>query len=95
MRTGRVSKTALKLALITTIVSDRKDWDEPLPDGAGALSERLLLAADQPMYRAGTIRLMKSWLGRLSTNKHAWKGWSPQMLINDHIHSAYLCYCLA
>jgi len=68
MRTGRVSKTALKLALITTIVADREDWDEPLPDGAGALSERLLLAADQPMYRAGTIRLMKSWLGRLSTN---------------------------
>ena len=42
MRTGRVSKTALKLALITTIVADREDWDEPLPDGAGALSERLL-----------------------------------------------------
>jgi methyltransferase (TIGR00027 family) len=69
MRSGRVSKTALKVAFITVVLGDRADWGEPVPEGSGSLSERLLIAADQPMYRGGMIRLTRSWLGRRMTDR--------------------------
>jgi methyltransferase (TIGR00027 family) len=64
MRRGRVSKTALKVALVVLTLADRDDWGEPLPERTGPLTEALLLAADQPLYRGGTIRLYRSRPGR-------------------------------
>ncbi len=69
MKSGRVSKTALKVALITVVLADRTDWGEPLPEGSGPLAEQLLLAADQPMYRGGMLALTRSAPGRWMTDR--------------------------
>lgn len=63
MKSGRVSQTALKVALVVVALAEDERWAARLPEGMASLTERLLVAADVPLYRGGMIRFMK---GRLS-----------------------------
>ncbi len=59
MKSGRVSKTALKIALIAIALAEDERWAARLPEGLAALTERLVIAAGIPLYGSGTIRFMK------------------------------------
>ena len=66
MKEGRVSQTALKVALGLITLSIKDDWAERLPEGLVELSERLLLASGVTGYGPGTIRASKKkWMIRL------------------------------
>ena len=66
MKEGRVSQTALKVALGLVTLSIKDDWAERLPEGLVELSERLLVASGVTGYGPGMIRASKKqWMIRL------------------------------
>lgn len=64
MKSGRVSQTALKVALLIVALAERPEWAERLPKGMAALSERLLVSANVRMYGARMIAFSKSAPGQ-------------------------------
>lgn len=66
MKKGRVSQTALKVALSLVTLNEKDDWSDRLPEGLVELSERLLVASEVVGYGPGTIRASKKpWMIRL------------------------------
>jgi methyltransferase (TIGR00027 family) len=66
MKQGRISQTALKVALGLITLSVKDDWAQRLPLGLVDLSERLLLAAGSPGYGPGLMRASrKQWMIRV------------------------------
>ncbi len=63
MRYGRVSQTALKVALTMVTLDKKPGWHERLPSGLAAMSERLILAAGVFGYGPGVMRWSKQgWM---------------------------------
>lgn len=66
MKKGRISQTALKVALGLITLSIKDDWAERLPPGLVDMSERLLLASGSPGYGPGLMRASKKqWILRI------------------------------
>jgi methyltransferase (TIGR00027 family) len=66
VKRGRISQTALKVALSLITLSVKDDWAERLPPGLAELSERLLLASGSPGYGPGLMRASKKqWMVRV------------------------------
>jgi methyltransferase (TIGR00027 family) len=66
MKQGRISQTALKVALGLITLSVKDDWAQRLPLGLVDLSERLLLATGSPGYGPGLMRASrKQWMIRV------------------------------
>lgn len=66
MKQGRISQTALKVALGLITLSIKDDWAQRLPSGLVDLSERLLLATGSPGYGPGLMRASKKpWMIRV------------------------------
>jgi methyltransferase (TIGR00027 family) len=66
MKQGRISQTALKVALGLITLSVKDDWAQRLPAGLVDLSERLLLASGSPGYGPGLMRASrKQWMIRV------------------------------
>jgi methyltransferase (TIGR00027 family) len=63
---GRISQTALKVALGLITLSVKDDWARRLPPGLAEISERLLLASGSPGYGPGLMRASKKqWMVRV------------------------------
>jgi methyltransferase (TIGR00027 family) len=66
MKQGRISQTALKVALGLITLNIKDDWAERLPQGLVEISERLLLASGSPGYGPGLMRASKKqWMLRV------------------------------
>jgi methyltransferase (TIGR00027 family) len=66
MKSGRISQTALKVALGLITLSVKEGWAERLPPGLVELSERLLLASGSPGYGPRLMRASKKqWMVRV------------------------------
>jgi methyltransferase (TIGR00027 family) len=66
VKQGRISQTALKVALGLITLSVKDDWAKRLPPGLVELSERLLLASGSPGYGPRMMRMSKQpWMIRL------------------------------
>ena len=66
MKQGRISQTALKVALSLVTLSVKGDWAQRLPAGLVAMSERLLVASGSPGYGPSMMRWSKRpWMLRL------------------------------
>ena len=66
MKQGRISQTALKVALSLVTLSVKDDWAQRLPPGLVEVSERLLMASGSPGYNARMMRMSKqSWMKRV------------------------------
>ena len=66
MKQGRISQTALKVALGLITLSVKDDWAQRLPPGLVEVTERLLLASGSPGYGPGLMRASKKqWMGRV------------------------------
>jgi hypothetical protein len=66
VKEGRISQTALKVALGLITLSIKDDWAERLPVGMVEASERLLLASGSPGYGPGLMRASKQgWMIRV------------------------------
>jgi methyltransferase (TIGR00027 family) len=66
VKQGRISQTALKVALGLITLSVKNDWANRLPPGLVDLSERLLLASGSPGYGPGLMRASrKQWMVRV------------------------------
>jgi methyltransferase (TIGR00027 family) len=66
VKQGRISQTALKVALGMITLSVKDDWAERLPPGLVELSERLLLASRSPGYGPALMRASKKqWMVRV------------------------------
>jgi methyltransferase (TIGR00027 family) len=66
MKQGRISQTALKVALGLITLSVKDDWAERLPPGLVEVSERLLLASGSPGYGPRLMRVSKKrWMIRV------------------------------
>jgi methyltransferase (TIGR00027 family) len=66
VKQGRISQTALKVALGMITLSVKDDWAERLPPGLVEISERLLLASGSPGYGPGLMRASKKqWMVRV------------------------------
>ena len=66
MKQGRISQTALKVALGMITLSVKDDWAERLPPGLVEISERLLLASGSPGYGPGLMcASKKQWMVRI------------------------------
>ena len=66
MKQGRISQTALKVALALVTLSVRDDWAQRLPPGLVEVSERLLLASGSPGYGPRLMRMSKQpWMIRV------------------------------
>jgi methyltransferase (TIGR00027 family) len=66
MKQGRISQTALKVALGLITLSIKDDWAKRLPPGLVEISERLLLASGSPGYGPGLMRASrKPWMLRV------------------------------
>jgi methyltransferase (TIGR00027 family) len=66
LKQGRISQTALKVALGMITLSVKDDWAERLPPGLVEISERLLLASGSPGYGPGLMRASKKqWMVRV------------------------------
>lgn len=65
MKQGRISQTALKVALGLITLSVKDDWSQRLPPDLVAITERLLLASGSPGYGPGLMRMSKQrWMIR-------------------------------
>ena len=65
MKQGRVSQTALKVAVSLVTLSVKDDWAQRLPAGLVEMSERLLVASGSPGYSPRMMRLSKRrWMIR-------------------------------
>ena len=66
MKQGRISQTALKVALALVTLSVKDDWAQRLPLGLVEASERLLLASGSPGYGPRLMRVSKQpWMIRV------------------------------
>jgi methyltransferase (TIGR00027 family) len=66
VKQGRISQTALKVALGLITLNIKDDWAQRLPPGLVEMSERLLLAAGSPGYGPGLMRASKRpWMIRV------------------------------
>ena len=66
MKQGRISQTALKVALGLISLSIKDDWAERLPPGLVEISERLLVSSGSPGYGPGLMRASrKQWMVRV------------------------------
>jgi methyltransferase (TIGR00027 family) len=66
MKQGRISQTALKVALSLVTLSVKDDWAQRLPAGLVDMSERLLVASGSPGYGPRLMRMSKrSWMIRV------------------------------
>lgn len=66
MKQGRISQTALKVALGLITLSVKDDWSQRLPPDLVEISERLLLASGSPGYGPGLMRMSKQrWMIRV------------------------------
>ena len=66
MKEGRISQTALKVALGLITLSIKGDWAKRLPAGLVEASEHLLLAAESPGFGPGLMRASrKKWMVRI------------------------------
>lgn len=66
MKQGRISQSALKVAIAMLTLSVKDDWAQRLPPGLVEVSERLLLASGSPGYGPLTMRLCKQpWMIRV------------------------------
>jgi len=66
MKQGRISQTALKVALGLITLSVKDDWADRLPPGLVEISERLLLASGSPGYGPRLMRASKKqWMIRV------------------------------
>lgn len=66
MKQGRMSQTALKVALGLVTLSVKDDWAERLPPGLVDVSERLLVASGSPGYGPRLMRMSKQpWMIRV------------------------------
>lgn len=95
MKTGRVSQTALKVALITVALNEKEGWSERLPQGMVALSERLLLAASAFGYGPRMLRWTKRpWMTRIYEWSEARRPGSfvgigqRKLFMNEHVIAA-------
>ncbi|MCX2979630.1 SAM-dependent methyltransferase [Halieaceae bacterium IMCC14734] len=59
MRTGQVSQTALKVAATMVTLAQQPRWHRKLPADLPELSERLILAAGEPLYSPTLMRITK------------------------------------
>ena len=65
MKQGRISQTALKVALSLVTLSVKDDWAQRLPPGLVEMSERLLVASESPGYGPRLMRMSKQqWMIR-------------------------------
>lgn len=65
MKQGRISQTALKVALGLITLSVKDDWSQRLPPDLVETTERLLLASGSPGYGPGLMRMSKQrWMIR-------------------------------
>ncbi len=66
MKQGRISQTALKVALGLVTLSVKDDWAQRLPPGLVEVTERLLLASGSPGYGPRLMRVSKQpWMIRV------------------------------
>ena len=66
MKQGRMSQTALKVALGLVTLSVKDGWAQRLPPGLVDVSERLLLASGSPGYGPRLMRVSKQpWMIRI------------------------------
>ncbi len=66
MKQGRISQTALKVALAQVTLSVKDDWGQRLPPGLVEVTERLLLASGSTGYGPRLIRMSKRpWMIRV------------------------------
>ncbi len=66
MKQGRISQTALKVALSLITLSVKDDWAQRLPPGLVEITERLLLASGSPGYGPRLMRASKQqWMIRV------------------------------
>lgn len=66
MKQGRISQTALKVALALVTLSVKDDWAERLPPGLVDLTERLLQASGSPGYGPRLMRWSRQpWMIRV------------------------------
>ncbi len=66
MKHGRISQTALKVALGMITLNIKDDWAQRLPPGLVELSERLLLASGSPGYGPRLMHASKQpWMIRV------------------------------
>jgi len=66
MKQGRISQTALKVALGLITLSIKGDWAKRLPAGLVDATEHLLLASESPGYGPGLMRASKKkWMIRI------------------------------
>ncbi len=66
MKQGRMSQTALKVALGLITLSVKDDWAKRLPPGLVEITERLLLASGSPGYGPALMRASrKRWMVRI------------------------------
>lgn len=67
MKSGHISQTALKVALLMITLDAKPGWKDRLPEGLAELTERLLLAAGVFGYGPSSIRVCKQpWVVQLS-----------------------------
>ncbi len=66
MKQGRISQTALKVALSLITLNIKDDWAQRLPPGLVGMTERLLLASGSPGYGPRLMELSKQqWMIRI------------------------------
>ncbi len=66
MKQGRISQTALKVAIAMLTLNVKDDWAQRLPPGLVEVSERLLLASGSPGYGPRLMRMSKQpWMIRV------------------------------
>ncbi len=66
MKQGRISQTALKVALSLVTLSVKDDWAQRLPAGMVEMIERLLMASGSPGYGPRLMRMSKRpWMIRV------------------------------
>ncbi len=66
MKPGRISQTALKVALSLVTLSVKDDWAQRLPARLVEMSERLLMASGSPGYGPRLMRMSKRpWMIRV------------------------------
>ena len=66
MKQGRISQTALKVALSLVTLSIKDDWAQRLPVGLVDMSERLLMASGSFCYGPRMMRMSKRpWIIRV------------------------------
>ncbi len=66
MKQGRISQTALKVAIALVTLSVKNDWAQRLPPDLVEVSERLLLASGSPGYGPRLMRLSRQpWMMRV------------------------------